>query len=174
MKRIFWIVAIFFVFVLTLFFALYQFAGLKEYLQAVSLIRSLPAEQRAKAELKFYDGGGTYGYTGMLAYVGKHGLWVWGAKGPKYFRTDRDTAYIKWSVCSEEILAKIEAQQPFAPVQSVTGEVNEWVESVQVGGFIDIKLATKLNGGTEGNAREARAYDWWVFTAVDMRAQCKK
>ncbi len=174
MKRIIWIVAIFFVFVLTLFFVLYQFAGLKEYLQAVSLIRSLPAEQREKAELKFYDGGGTYGYTGMLAYVGNNGLWVWGAKGPKYFRTDEDTVYVLWSVCNEDTLAKIEAQQPFAPAQNATRDINAWTPRERIGQFVDIKLATKLNGGIEGNVREARAYDWWVFTTVDMRARCTK
>lgn len=177
MKKIVWVVAILVIVLILIFLGLYQFAGLKQYFQVLTTLRALPVEQRAKDEFKFYHGGdgqGQYGYTGMLAYADKNGLWVWGGKGPKYFRADKDTMFVTWSVCDPATLEKIASKQPFSPNQYATANISEWRPKERVGQFVDIRVAAKLNGGIEGNMREARAYDWWVFTVVDMEAQCKK
>lgn len=177
MKRIVWGVVIFLIIIFLAFLGLYQFAGLKQYVQATSAIRALPGDERAKAEYKFYNGGdgeGQYGYTGILTYAGKNGLWVWGGMGPRHFRADKDTMYVSWKVCTPDIQARLAARQPFSPNQYVTADIAEWEPREQVGNFVDIRVAAKTNGGKEGNMREARVYDWWMFMAVNMEAVCNK
>jgi len=142
-------------------------------LNAINEINSLPKEQVEKAKQRFYEGGGPTGYTGMIAKADNSGVWVWGVKGIKHFKSDENTVYILWSVCNPSVMAKIEKGESFSPLQNATLDIATWTPRERVGQFVDIKLATKLNGGIEGNVREVRAYDWWVFTAVDMGAQCK-
>lgn len=53
MSKIVWVVFGVMVVTLVVFVGLYLFAGLREYIQAVSTIRSLPTKQIVRAEYKF-------------------------------------------------------------------------------------------------------------------------
>ena len=176
-KRWVWIFGI----VISLLFAifcylLYAVWGGKFYFEARKSISHLPLDQKAVAE-NIFDSKGNYMYSGI--YMGVFddwlkGVWIWGQKGPRFFRSDEFTAYSYFQICTPENLENLNKSGAITPRRDVDSEIRVWADKVKVGDFVAIQLATPEHGGNLGGLREALANDWWVFnSAIPIDKQCK-
>lgn len=162
-------------FIFSLF--LYFSWGGKYYREAKRSITNLPEEQRIKSKLIF-ELRGNYLYSGILMGVSKtwyQGVWVWGAKGPRFFRSDEYTVYSYFQMCTPEILESFSTGEAINPDRTINTDIKKWAGKAKAGDFITIKVAEPANGGNLGRLREAIAHDWWVFnSAIPIDKQCEK
>ncbi len=157
---------------------LYQYGGLKSFLQAVVAIEQLPVESRQQSRDNFYSGEQKNIYSGTLAGVTKIGtprIWVWGDRGLKAFKTDQYTVYSFFSVCNQkylQILAQVGIH--FGVNQTIVTDLDLWTQKAKQGDFVIVMIAGSENGGDLGYAREVKANDWWAFMPTDIKKQCGK
>lgn len=153
---------------------IYFFGGLKEYIKAVYSINQLKGNQKDKAAQIFYEPNQYGVHTGILSKVFKDRVWIIGKNGLKSFKIDEYSAYTLFSVCNEETLRKIKEGEDFTIGAQEDVGLEYWASQVKTGDFVQILVAGPQHGGTIGNLREIKAYDWWVFTPVDIIKQCEK
>lgn len=158
-------------------FLLYFVWGGKYYLEARNSIAKLPEEQRAKSK-HIFENNGVFLYNGILMGVTRvwlQGVWVWGTRGPRFFRSDEYTVYSYFQMCTPENLESLGAGGAIKPERSIDTEIKSWAGKVKVGDFITVKIASQENGGNLGRLRESLAYDWWVFNSkIPIDKQCEK
>lgn len=162
---------------LVLSFLLYFSWGGKYYLEAKRSIEKLPEEQKAKSKLLFETKVKSL-YSGILMGVSKtwyQGVWVWGVKGPRFFRSDEHTVYSYFQMCTPEILQNLGNGEAINPGRSIDTNIKNWGDMVKTGDFITVKTAELENEGNVGRLREALAHDWWPFDPNrELLSQCKK
>jgi hypothetical protein len=137
---------------------LYQFFGLKYYLDAINLINSLPKESKEIAVGDFYGSSDNQiNYGGILAHIDTNnntirGLWVWGKSGLKYIKANTQSTFSSFSICAgghwqddDQIITK-----------KVNVGLEEWNTNSKQGHFIKIFIDS-------GMIKEAVDYDWWAF-----------
>jgi hypothetical protein len=157
---------------LFLFFAfaywLYQFWGLKHYLQALSAINKLSGEAKVQARNSLYGVNENGVYSGILAgfsRLGKGEVWIWGKSGLKYFAVDGHTAYSLFAACTEENLNDLAETGTMTINQSVTNDYGEFTSQVKAGNFAGVIFSGQY-------ANEVKVNDWWVFMPIDIQKQC--
>lgn len=160
----------------TFCYLLYAVWGGKYYFEARRSINRLPLDQKAVAE-NIFNSKGDYVYSGI--YMGvfdvyPKGVWVWGQKGFRFFRSDEFTVYSYFQICTPENLENLNKDESIIPRRDVDSEITVWADKVKIGDFVAIQLATPEHGGNLGKLREALANDWWIFnSAIPIDKQCK-
>lgn len=162
------------------FYGVYQFGGWKYYLKAVRQINKLEGEEKALAEKYFYSqpepDDKTITYGGVLVRVNTKdngGVWVWGKKGPRYFKADEFSVYSFFEICKPVILEKYKNGEEVKIGQEVFTDIKEWGRRVRQGDYAAIIITDNGYGGTPGNLREAKVNDWWAFLpSSNVEAQC--
>ena len=152
---------------------LYQFGGLKYYLQAIVYVNNLPEQTKKIVSDEFY-GTDPNIYTGILAGVWGGKIWVWGRSGLKYFNTDKDSTYSFTNGCTRDVLHPADTTKTFKIERQVYFDISEWEAEVKPGNFVAVLIADKNSGGILGNLREVYAYNWWIFMQKDMQTECVK
>lgn len=169
------------VFTVTLFLTsywVYEHAGLKYYLKAISAINKLPAIEKADVKESFFGTAQPENtYNGVLISVDRNGyggVWVWGRKGPKYFKADEYAAFSVYDACNEQILNALQTNNEVIIGRTVDFDIKIWAEKVKQGDFMTVTITSKEQGGTPGNLREAKAHGWWAFMPINITEQCVK
>lgn len=165
-----------------IFWGIYQYTGLKHYLSAVKEINRLDGKERDQA-FEDFQGGASEEleiYGGILMGVnsrGKSGVWVWGKNGPKYYKGDEYSVYSFFSICKPVILDKLKAGEgeQLTIGQDIETDIKAWAKKVKQGDYVILIITnSQKQGGTIGNLREAKAYDWRPFAPTDIGEQCRK
>jgi hypothetical protein len=171
-----------FIFVLIILFIfisgvlLWKYAGFGSYIRALQSIKALPQELQTEATKNFINSGEQYLYGGILAGTTKHilpGVWVWGRKGLRYFRTDNYSVYSFFRVCAKSGLNS-QKDTSIQIGRSIDTNLTEWSKKTSPGQFVVIMITSPENGGTLGNLREAKAHDWWAFLPANVPILCEK
>jgi hypothetical protein len=168
------IVLVVVLFVLSGMFWVYQYWGGKYIIRVNRQISVLDEQGKSNARTKLYGEPQENQYSGILMKIvkGKYvGVWVWGGKGPRYFRGDEFGVYTFFDGCTQEILHPEFTGQPVSVGHNVTDGVL-WSESARVGDFVKILITEEGKGGTVGNLREIYTYNWWSFLPGSMEQLC--
>lgn len=153
--------------------ALYFFGGLREYVGATRAINQLVGEQRVKAEQVFY-GSDEYGiHSGMFAGQVGTDVWIVEKFSLKRYTLDEYSVFTLFRVCDDVVLNKIRDHQSFNVLTQENATKQLWQDTIKSGDFVQILVAGTQHGGTLGNLREIKAYDWWVFAPIDILKQCE-
>lgn len=154
----------------------YEFAGLKYYISAVSKINKLTEPNKSKAITDFYNNqDSNTAYRGILAGVTKNGVWVWGRAGLKYFVSDSGSVYTFTDGCTDATINpnSSDAGKENILNTSVSAKLNSWSENVRAGDFVIVTSGSNI-GLFGGNLRNALDYNWWYFLQTDMKIQCER
>jgi hypothetical protein len=163
---------------LSIFTSLLYFSwGGKYYLEAKKSIARLSDEQKSYSKALF-ENYNEYLYSGILmgtVKIWNQGVWVWGAKGPRFFRSDEHTVYSYFQVCTPEILQDLKNGNSIKPIRNIYTDIAKWSNKVKVGEYITVTTASSISGGNLGRLREALVHDWWIFDPnKEILSQCKK
>ena len=152
---------------------IYRYAGIKQYREVVRKVKLLPDDLRDEAMIRLVDDG-TYGGAVMrVSTIGRGGVWVWGSKGPKFFRASIGSAFSYYSMCDREYLLKrLEKGESIKPERRVYGSVKLWKEKVKPGDYVVVVRENEGRDSDLGGLREVWAYDWWPFLSVDLKEWC--
>lgn len=160
---------------------LYQFGGLKYYLQASLAITKLSGEAKNHAIDNFYWAGhSSFDYSGTLATINKKGyggVWVWGTGGPKYFKADQYTVYSFYDPCDDSLMETLGGEGDSKKVRigrTIDTDIKVWAQKAKPGDYVTIRIACNGCGGTPGNLREVATYGWWIFLPTNIRDTCAK
>lgn len=154
----------------------YEYGGLKYYLSAVSAIKKLPEEERLQSREAF-DGEQEDQYSGTLIKVdtkGFGGAWIWGRKGPKYFKADKYSIFSYYNACEAATAASAQSAETFEIERVIDTDIKVWQGKVGVGDWTSIILTVEGQGGTIGNIKEAISYDEWLFMSTGIQIPCEK
>lgn len=179
MKKRLWVVGIIAVLIVGVgFYGVYQYGGLKYYLKAVKAINQLEGDEKERAR-KLFNGSPNESfevYGGILIGLNQKdngGVWVWGSKGPKYFRSDEFSVYSFYKICKSAIIEKYKRGEEVNVGRSIDTDIKTWADKVSQGDYVAIIVTSKGHEGALGNLREALAHDWWAFSNVDVEEQCE-
>ena len=93
------------------FYGVYEYGALKYYFKAMRGINQLNDQEKSRVLEEYIDSSDSQLdlYKGILMKVSlkkKGGIWVWGQKGPRYFKSDEHSVYSYFSICKPVILEK--------------------------------------------------------------------
>lgn len=129
------------IFVMLGSFCIYQWAGLKQYIGLVKYINTFSDETEKKETLSiFFDGPGR-GYGGILAWIGKNGLWSWGKFGPKYFRYPDNPTYGIFYDCNQKKMSEYANGKGTNVRFERFSDLAIWKENVKIGMYVFIELS---------------------------------
>ncbi len=159
-----------------LLYWVYEHGGLKHYLSAVDSINSLPVSEQVSAREQFYGNGeaNLNLYGGVLMGVntkGYGGIWVWGRKGPKYFKADEYSVFTHYQVCVPKTNEGY-IVETFEFPKTVDVNITDWQARVQAGYWTTIEITGEGQGGQLGNLRQAISYDKWLFIPGTISNLC--
>ena len=88
-----WLLVFVLIFLIGTFY-LYQFAGLRQYLKSVKVIKTMtPVEDRVRASNEFYGTDSRGAKHGILAGIFLNRIWIWTGGSLKSYKTDQYTVY---------------------------------------------------------------------------------
>lgn len=180
MKVFIWILAFFLLLDLGLgVFWVYWWGGLKYYIEAAISVNKLTGSEKGKALADFYGTGDPGKYGGILGYINKNGyggVWVWGNRGPRYFRADQYSVFSSFDICKDQILAAIAKGEgkSVSIDRSIDTDIKIWAKKAKTGDFAVVLITPQGQAGTPGNLREIKSQNWWAFMPVDIKKQCGK
>ena len=137
----------------------------------------MPQDRKVASE-KVFDTTTAYSYSGIFMGASEKvipGVWIWGEKGPRFFRSDEDTVFSYFRMCVPEALEAIRARKRFSPSRTIDIDIAEWNKKIDAGNFVTVLSNVPGNGGNLGRLKEVFGYDWWVFNpAIPVDRQCEK
>lgn len=156
---------------------LWQFNGLKEFTILVTDAYKLQNEQKVNADTIFLKHDDEFSYNGVLAGINTKfipGIFVWGNKGLKFFRTDEFTVYSDYKMCTDKNIESFSKNVKFAVDRTIFTDVAMWHQNVNNGTYVAVTLAKVNHGGNLGYLREIASNDWVPFIPVDIKKLCEK
>jgi|WetSurMetagenome_2_1015567.scaffolds.fasta_scaffold305665_2 hypothetical protein len=177
-KLIKWLVALVAVMALGLSgLFLYQYAGLKYYIKAVSYIKAMPTtEEKDKAWSSLVETPSDKYYRGIYGgdYLGR--IWVWGKSGLRSFAVSQKTAYSFFDGCSDEVVGSDSHmgsdQQMFGKFSTFDKE--QWQKTVNVGDIALVMVASESGKVKAGTMEEIIDYNFWFFRQKEQKIECAK
>jgi hypothetical protein len=157
-------------------FWVYRYGGIKEYREVVREISLLPEELREEAKVRLSNEGSYSGTVMMISALGRGGVWVWGSKGPKFFRASSGSAFSYYSMCDRGYLLKrLEKGRSVKAERRVYADIDLWKKNVKPGDYV-VAVAEDVgqNVAGKGRLKEVWAYDWWPFLRVNMEEWCER
>ena len=151
------------------FFGIYQFGGLRFYINAMTYINDLDGEVKLQAKQDFQGKYSENVFRGILGGRWKNRILVWTMSGPKIFATDEFSVYSFYDICDDT-----NSNDLVDVNTSISTNINEWIKQVKSGDYVIIQISQTENGGVLGNLREIYTYNWWGFLPIDAWKQCTK
>lgn len=151
------------------FVVLYQFGGLKYFINAMIQINNLEKEIKQQAQQDFRGNDNKNVHKGLLGNSWKNKILVWTMSGPKIFTSDKYSVYSFYDICGD-----INSNDLIDVATSISTDIMEWNKQVKSGDYVIVQISQAENGGNIGNLREIYAYNWWGFLPIDTWRQCTR
>lgn len=129
---------------------IYKNAGVEQYVTSMKEFEKYPDQWQAREDSGLYEE--KYSGTVMKVGVGGYGgVWVWGAKGPKYFKADEYSVFSYIGNINGEV------------EQTVYTDIKIWRDLVKASDHVIVMKANEEHGGNLGRLREVWVYDFWPY-----------
>lgn len=172
MSKLYFVFSLIGIILITLVLFLCFVAGGKTYLKILTKTYKTESNQENRIKTDFFSTEKTDFNSGILAGSIGNRVWFWGKHGLVSKMTDENTAYFYKDWCSTEAQSIIRNSQ--IPNTKEFASLNEWRSVAKAGDYLVIKIATIENGGTLGNLREVRSYNYLPFLEGDIYTLCEK
>jgi len=154
---------------------LYQFGGLRSFVRVLRVINTMePQDKKEKAWEEFSGTDPKGAQRGILAGSALGRVWVWTAKGLKYFVVDENTIYSWFDGCNEEVRAKLNSGAANVIERVLDNDLKSWRKKAQIGDYVVVYVARPKEGGVTGNLREIYTYNFWLFMGKVIDIECAK
>ena len=174
MKKSFWIVVIFISLLIPGLIYFYNYAGLKYFVRAISIINSNDTNEKKEQSWNIFNNESEGFYSGIYAGIFVNKVGVWGKSGLKLFNTDEYSVFRYIDSCSPAIIDEIATGKGQSYRSISFGLSNDWLEVVKVGDYAIVVITKSINGGKVGNLREIYVYNRWPFVQKDIYTECAK
>jgi len=159
------------VLLLLVFFGLYQYGGGRYYLEMADLVSQKTGEEKTKLKKEVFGDSAESKYGGVFIGADKRGLWVFGNKGPRYFRrADYLSVFYFYDDCSEENLRRSEQHKNVSTARDVYFNINVWQQKLKQGDHVLVKYYED----DKGLVREAWASQAWDFKPGLLTKKCQR